>query len=109
MILNRGTLDGAVILAPRTVDLMTVNHTGALRNLDGRGFGLGFETVDRFGAAGMLSQGAYGWGGAYATFYRVDPEESLTLVFMTQLLPNRTNIIQKFQTLVYQALTDAKP
>ena len=44
---------------------MTTNQVGhaALVN-HGLGFGLGFETTDRYGANGLDSVGAFGWGGA---------------------------------------------
>lgn len=106
MIRNGGALDGVRILAPRTVGLMTTNQVGALHSSTGLGFGLGFETTDRFGANGMDSQGAFGWGGAYGTVYRVDPEARLVIVLMVQLLPNGTDLREKFSNLVYQALVD---
>jgi CubicO group peptidase (beta-lactamase class C family) len=70
----------------------------------GLGFGLGFETTDRYGANGLDSAGAYGWSGAYSSTYRVDPEAHLVIVFMVQILPNTTDLGRKFPTLVYQAL-----
>jgi CubicO group peptidase (beta-lactamase class C family) len=104
MIRRGGELDGVRILAPRTVKLMTTNQVGTLHSSTGLGFGLGFETTDRFGANGMDSEGAFGWGGAYGTVYRVDPEAKLVMVLMIQLLPNTTDIRTVFPTLVYQAL-----
>lgn len=106
MIRNDGVLDGVRILAPRAVKLMTTNQVGTLHSSMGLGFGLGFQTTDRFGANGMDSMGAYGWGGAYGTMYRVDPEARLVIVLMIQLLPDATDIRQKFPTLVYQALAE---
>jgi len=106
MIRNGGVLGGVRILAPRTVALMTTNQVGSLHSATGLGFGLGFETTDRFGANGMDPQGAFGWAGAYGTLYRVDPEARLVLVMMIQLLPNATDIREKFPTLVYQALLE---
>jgi hypothetical protein len=38
--------------------------------------------------------------------YRVDPEARLVIVLMNQLLPDATDIRQKFPTLVYQALVE---
>jgi CubicO group peptidase (beta-lactamase class C family) len=107
MIRNGGTLDGVRILSPRTVALMTTNQVGTLHSPNGLGFGLGFETTDRYGANGLDSEGAFGWSGAYSTMYRVDPEARLVLVLMIQVLPNTTDIGRKFPTLVYQALTEA--
>jgi CubicO group peptidase (beta-lactamase class C family) len=107
MIRRGGTLDGARILSPRAVALLTTNQVGTLRSTTGLGFGLAFETVDRYGANGMASVGSYGWGGAYGTRYHVDPETRLVIVLMIQLLPNTTDIREKFPNLVYQALGDA--
>ncbi len=106
MIRNGGALDGVRILAPRTVALMTTNQIGDLRPVPGMGFGLGFETTERYGANGLSSVGTFGWGGAYGSTYRVDPEARLTMVFMMQLIPNRTEMGQRFPTVVYQALID---
>jgi hypothetical protein len=55
------------------VALMTSNQVGTLHSQTGLGFGLGFETTDRYGANGMDSAGSYGWAGAYSSTYRVDP------------------------------------
>jgi CubicO group peptidase (beta-lactamase class C family) len=107
MVRNGGVLDGVRILAPRTVALMTTNQVGTLHSQTGLGFGLGFETTDRYGANGLDSQGAFGWSGAYSTMYRVDPEARLVVVLMIQVLPNATDIGRKFPTLVYQALTES--
>jgi CubicO group peptidase (beta-lactamase class C family) len=106
MIRRGGALDGVRILAPRTVALMTTNQVGGVYPTPGLGFGLGFETTDRYGANGLASVGAFGWGGAYGTTYKVDPEARLVFVMMIQLIPNTTDILQKFPTLVYQALTE---
>ncbi len=65
MIRQGGALDGVRVLAPRTVELMTTNQVGTLYSSTGLGFGMGFETTDRYGANGMDSKGAYGWDGAY--------------------------------------------
>ena len=61
MIRRGGALDGVRILSPRTVALMTTNQVGTLHSQSGLGFGLGFETTDRYGANGMDSVGSYGW------------------------------------------------
>ena len=99
-----GTIDGVRVLSPRSVKLMATNQVGTLHSSTGLGWGLGFETVDRFGASGMSSEGAFGWGGAYGSLYRVDPETRLVMVLMFQLIPNATDLREVFPTLVYQAL-----
>ncbi len=106
MIRKGGTLGGVRILAPRTVALMTTNQVGTLHSSDGLGFGLGFETTDRVGANGFDPQGAFGWGGAYGSWYRVDPDARLVMVMMIQLMPNTVDFRQKVPTMIYQALVD---
>jgi CubicO group peptidase (beta-lactamase class C family) len=101
-----GAIDGVRILSPRAVQLMTTNQVGALHSSTGLGFGLGFETTDRYGANGMDGVGSFGWAGAYGTVYRVDPEARLVIVLMIQLIPNATDIRTAFPTAVYQALVD---
>jgi CubicO group peptidase (beta-lactamase class C family) len=102
---NGGTIDNVRLLSPRAVALMTTNQVGTLRSANGLGFGLGFETTDRYGAAGMESQGSFGWAGAYGSFYDVDPQARLTMVVMIQQIPNRSDIRERFPNLVYQALS----
>lgn len=104
MLLNGGELDGVRILSPKTIDLMTSNQVGTLFSQTGTGFGLAFATNDRLGADGLASVGAWGWGGAYGSNYKVDPKERLVMVFMIQQLPNRSDVASRFPTLVYQAL-----
>jgi CubicO group peptidase (beta-lactamase class C family) len=101
-----GTLDGVTILSPRAVALMTTNQVGTLYSQNGLGFGLGFQTVERYGAHSMSSAGSYRWAGAYGSQYLVDPHERLVMVFMAQMLPDRTNYSRLFPNLVYQALLD---
>lgn len=99
-----GELDGARILSPRSARLMHTNQSGALYPQSGKGFGYGFEVTERYGAGGLDGEGAYGWGGAYGTYYRVDPQARLVMVLMIQQIPDRTDIQAVFPTLVYQAL-----
>jgi CubicO group peptidase (beta-lactamase class C family) len=107
MIRGDGSLDGVRILSPRTVALMRTNQVGTLHSANGLGFGLGFETTDRYGANGMDTVGAFGWGGAYGTMYRIDPHARLVVMLMIQLLPNATDVREKFPAMVYQALMDS--
>lgn len=111
MLLNGGQLDGVRLLSPKTVALMTTNQVGALFDAfsPGRGFSLGFGTVDRLGGDDLVSVGSYGWGGAYGSVYEVDPKEHLISMFMIQQLPNQSDVNDKFLTLVYQALVEPKP
>ncbi len=107
MLLNGGELGGVRVLSPKTVDLMTADHAGALYGLSA--FGLGFRVTDRLGRDGQLgSTGAFGWGGAYHTTYWVDPAEKLVGVLMTQLLPaTGSDLHGKFKNLVYQSVVSS--
>ncbi len=101
-----GALGKARILSPHAVQLMTTNLVGDLKNPKGLGFGFGFESTDKYGVSGMESVGSFGWGGAYGTYYRVDPEERLVTVLMVQMMPNNTDLTEKFRASIYQALLD---
>jgi CubicO group peptidase (beta-lactamase class C family) len=121
MLLNGGTLDGAQILSPKTIALMTVNHLPGGKDLpalsrslfseeayNGIGFGLGFAVTggpEQTLLAG--SGGDYTWGGAASTYFWIDPKEELICIFMTQLLPSTTYPIRReLRTMVYSAFTD---
>jgi CubicO group peptidase (beta-lactamase class C family) len=121
MLTNRGELDGARILAPKTVDLMASNHLPGGKDLTelsrslfsestnaGVGFGLGVAVV--FDAPQTLipcSDGEFYWGGAASTAFWCDPLEQVTAVFMTQLLPSSTYPIRReLRTLTYAALME---
>lgn len=111
MLLNGGELDGARVLSPNTVHLMTVNHVGDLFSAGGRpgeGFGLGFSVVTDVGARGQPgSVGEFGWGGAYHSTYWVDPREDLVVVYFTQLIPaGDLDDMGKLRALVYAAIVD---
>jgi CubicO group peptidase (beta-lactamase class C family) len=121
MLRRGGELDGARILAPRTVRYMTRNHLPGGQDLeavgrplfaettfDGVGFGLGFSvTLDPVANRVIGSPGEFAWGGAASTFFFVDPVEDLTVLFFTQLLPSSTYPIRPLlRQLVYQALVD---
>jgi len=106
MIRRDGVHDGRRLLGTRAVGLMRTNQIGTLRGTNGLGYGYGFETTDRFGANELDPIGAFGWGGAYGSIYRIDPESKLVIVLMFQMIPNATDLRQKFPTLVYQAFAN---
>jgi CubicO group peptidase (beta-lactamase class C family) len=113
MMLNGGELDGARILGRKTVELMTVNHIGDLPvwlSGPGYGFGLGYSVITDLGQAGVSgSVGQYGWGGAFCTYFWVDPVEETIGIMMTQVIPyTHLNIRQDFQVLVNQAIVDSR-
>ena len=108
MLLNGGTLDGARLLSPKTVELMTASHTADLppSGLIGNGaqFGLGFRVVTDVATTQTLgSNGSFGWSGIYGTNFWVDPKERLVAIVMVQRYPG-SPVAAAFQPLVYQAL-----
>ena len=109
MLLHGGSLEGAQILSPKSIELMTLSHTGDLQGSlaiagPGRGFGLGFSVVTDHAATQMLtSPGVFGWGGIYGTTFWVDPKERLVAVMLVQRYPGSA-VAASFQPLVYQAL-----
>ena len=121
MLRRGGELDGTRILSPRTVSYMASNHLPGNADLtafgrplfsettfDGVGFGLGVSvTVDPVTAKVPGSVGDHGWGGAASTNFWVDPQEGLTALFLTQLLPSSTHPLRsQLKQLVHQALID---
>ncbi|GFE80761.1 serine hydrolase [Steroidobacter agaridevorans] len=120
MLLNGGALDGARLLSPKTVELMTANHLPGGKELpdmsvslfseagySGVGFGLGFA-VTTHPARTLVpgSQGDFSWGGMASTYFWIDPREQLIVIFMTQLIPSTTyNLRRELRTLVYSAFT----
>lgn len=104
MLLNGGTLDGKRLLGRKSVELMRTARAD-IDDDERVDFGLGFQVIESIGVTGELgSASAYSWGGAFYTWYWVDPEENLVGVFMSQVRPAQTTLGQRFRTLVYQAL-----
>jgi CubicO group peptidase (beta-lactamase class C family) len=112
MLLNGGELDGVRILGSKTVELMRQNHLppnipSIAAGSTATGYGLGVSVTLDVAALGRLnSVGSFGWGGAATTIFSVDPQEELVYVVMAQLMPNDTALLQRVETLVYQALID---
>ena len=115
MLSNEGELEGARIIGRKTLEFMTMNHLKpellplaiGLSAIPGRGFGLGFDVVIDPAQTGVLNSfGNYGWGGAAATNFWVDPQEQIVGIIMTQLMDNMLPFQQDFRALTYQALVD---
>lgn len=106
MMRRGGALEGRRYLSRKTVELMVSNHLRAIEYDPGMGFGLGFSIRTDLGAAGEPgSEGEFGWGGAYHSQYWVDPEEGLTVAYMTQLLPaGDIDDHGELRALIYQAI-----
>jgi CubicO group peptidase (beta-lactamase class C family) len=104
MLLNNGELNGKRLIGRKSVELMRSPRMDM--NSDGIvDFGLGFYVVNDIGMVGELgTPGTYSWGGAFNTSYWIDPKEQMFGVIMTQVRPNKSDITDRFKTLVYQAL-----
>lgn len=119
--LNGGELDGVRLVSRKTVDLMTSNHLppGTPVGTDmarfealtpsaemGQGFGLGFAVRTDAGRNPLPgSVGDYYWGGAYGTYFWIDPKEQLYVVWMMQSPAARLPYRYLLRQMVYQALT----
>ena len=108
MMLNGGELDGVRVLSRKTVESMTVGHTGDIPFRPGQSFGLGFSVVEDPAALGLpASVGEFAWGGAYHSTYWVDPAEEMVVAYMTQIIPaGDIDDHGKLRALVHQAIID---
>jgi CubicO group peptidase (beta-lactamase class C family) len=110
MLLNGGELDGARILSPTTVKIMSRNQLP--RDMGeytrGQGFGLDFSVVLDPVEAETVSAGEYFWGGAAGTWFWIDPVEDLVFVGMIQQFGGqRPDVRSLSRQLVYQAITES--
>jgi len=105
MLVNGGELNGKRLLSPRTVSYMASVH--ASDKLEGRtpgeGFGLSVRVVrDAVASGSRVSDGSFGWSGAYGTHFWVDQKEDLIAVMMIQT-PVR-EMRPEFENAVMQAI-----
>ena len=112
MLANGGSLNGVRILSPATVKLMgsqIISDTLPGRR-PGEGYGLGVRHInDRAARRTLLSDGSFGWSGAYGTHFWVDPSKKLTAVLMVQTPspgPPGEGRTEDFEWVVMQALAD---
>ncbi len=119
MLLHGGTLEGARLLSPKTIEFMRLNHlpggktikdmgdkTFSEARMEGNGFGLGGSVVTNVGdtlTPGSL--GTFSWGGLANTFFWIDYEEELIAIQATQMIPTGCYPLRpQFQQLVYAAI-----
>jgi CubicO group peptidase (beta-lactamase class C family) len=96
MLLGKGEVDGVRLLKPETVELMVANRlTDAQREIPflgmpfwaGQGFGLGVSVVmdqEKQAWMGPSTNGAFGWPGAFGTWWSADPAENLIMIYLVQ-------------------------
>ncbi len=122
MLLGRGTLGDVQILKPESVDLMLANHLpDALLERSfpilhytigqGNGHGMnGMVCIDPARAGRPVGKGTYEWGGAFGTWFWVDPEHDILCIGMTHRQRLRTDLRPPevvAQDYVYRALHEA--
>jgi CubicO group peptidase (beta-lactamase class C family) len=109
MLANRGELNGKRLLGPKTVELMSsvfVPDTLPGR-AKGRGFGLSVQVIsDHIAANTAISNGSFGWDGAFGTHFWVDPKEKIVGLFMVQASGPNRSMNSDFENAVMQALID---
>jgi CubicO group peptidase (beta-lactamase class C family) len=124
MLLHRGALGDARIVAPTTITLMTADAlppgigfsaraTTLMADLAptpaaGQGFGLGFAIRTAVGHNPLPSSvGTFYWTGATGTTFWIDPKEKLIGIMMIQVpLANTGPYRRAMRNLTYQALND---
>ena len=96
LMLNKGELNGVRLITPETHALMTANRlTPEQREIPfmgipfwlGQGFGLGVSVItdpEKQAWMGAGSQGAFGWPGAFGTWWQADPAEEMVLIYLIQ-------------------------
>ncbi|QQS15234.1 MAG: beta-lactamase family protein [Rhodospirillales bacterium] len=120
--LNGGALDGVRLVSRKTIELMTADHLppGTAMGRDmfrfeallpspevGQGFGLGFAVRTEAGRNPLHgSVGDYFWGGAYGTYFWIDPKEKLFAILMMQSPDARLSYRWLMRELVYQAVVN---
>jgi CubicO group peptidase (beta-lactamase class C family) len=91
MLLNKGTFNDQHIISRKTVEMMTADQLGPKVRArskspllaDGYSFGLGFTVRTHTGQAPFAgTTGDYSWGGAFGTYFWVDPKEEMAIVYM---------------------------
>jgi CubicO group peptidase (beta-lactamase class C family) len=104
-------LNSKRFLSPKTIELMTSNHTGDMVNgqfgrpAHGMGFGLSMQMVlDPVAADLRVGAGTFGWAGAYGCNVNMDPKESMVTIIMMQ---TATGPLQRdFENAVWQAIVE---
>jgi CubicO group peptidase (beta-lactamase class C family) len=110
MLANGGELNGVRILSPATVKLMgsQIISDALPGRRPGEGYGLGVRHInDRAARRTLISDGSFGWSGAYGTHFWVDPAKNLTAILMVQTPspgPPGEGRTEDFETVVMQAL-----
>jgi CubicO group peptidase (beta-lactamase class C family) len=96
MMLGKGEVDGVRLVKASTIEMMCENRlTEAQRQIPfmgipfwlGQGFGLGVSVItdpEKQAWMGAGSKGAFGWPGAFGTWWQADPSEDMVMIYLIQ-------------------------
>jgi len=107
MLVNGGESNGKHLLSRRSAELMGSVHIpdtlpGRPR---GESWGLSVRVISDAAARNtFLSNGSFGWSGAFGTHFWVDPKEKLVAILMVQTA--NQEISRDFETAVMQSITE---
>jgi len=107
MLANGGQLNGKRLLSPKTIEMMRAVHVSDTLpgRQPGEGFGLSVRVVNDHAKRGtLLSDGSFGWSGAYGTHFFVDPKEQVVAVLMVQTSNQEVSL--DFENMVMQSIIE---
>ena len=96
MMLGKGEVDGVRLLKAETVEMMVQNRLSETQRQIpfmgipfwlGQGFGLGVSVItdpEKQAWMGAGSHGAFGWPGAFGTWWQADPAEDMVMIYLIQ-------------------------
>jgi CubicO group peptidase (beta-lactamase class C family) len=105
MLMQGGQHNGKRLLSPRSIEMMaTVNAPDTLPGrTKGEGYGLSVRVVtDPMARGTSLSEGAFGWSGAWGTHFWVDRKEHIVAIEMIQTPNNEFRL--DFENAVMQSI-----
>jgi CubicO group peptidase (beta-lactamase class C family) len=103
--IDAGEISGAVTLVARNGKIARLSAQGVMGRAPGEGYGLGVRVVtDPVARGTWLTEGSFGWSGAYGTHFWADPKKNLTAILMAQT-SSRT-LLADFENAVLQAVVE---
>ena len=109
MLLNGGAWNGKRLLSPKTVELMSSVHVPDTLpgRPKGRSFGLSVQVIsDAIAANYRVSDGSFGWDGAFGTHFWVDPKEKVVGIMLVQTNNPNRELDRDFENAVMQAMVE---
>jgi CubicO group peptidase (beta-lactamase class C family) len=109
MLANGGQLNGKRLLSPKTVELMSAIFAPDTLpgRPKGRSFGLSVQVInDAVAANTRISNGSYGWDGAFGTHFWVDPKEKIVGILMIQTDNSNRDLNGDFENAVMQSIVE---